>query len=158
MTQKKLSPGSPAPAFTLPDQDGIMRSLQDFHGSWLVLYFYPKDNTSGCTLEAVDFTTRAGDFKKMKAAVTGISPDSPASHRKFTDKHNLGITLLSDSDRKVLKQYGVWQIKKLYGKESYGVVRSTFLIDPEGTVRHVWEKVKVMGHVDDVMNTIKKLS
>ncbi len=158
MAQKKLSPGSTAPDFTLPDQDGTLRSLDDFSGSWLVLYFYPKDNTSGCTLEAVDFTTRAGDFKKLNAAVAGISPDSHASHRKFIDKHGLGITLLSDSDRKVLKQYGVWQIKKLYGKESYGVVRSTFLIDPEGTIRHVWEKVKVKGHVEEVLDSLKKLS
>ncbi|MBP7735777.1 MAG: peroxiredoxin [Spirochaetes bacterium] len=158
MAGKKLTTGSTAPGFTLTDSDGTMISLENFRGSWVVLYFYPKDNTSGCTLEAVDFTSRAGEFKKLNAVILGISPDSEASHRKFIAKNDLGITLLSDSDRKVLKLYGVWQIKKLYGKESYGVVRSTFLIDPEGVIRGAWEKVKVKGHVDEVFERLKELS
>jgi len=158
MASKNLTAGSSAPGFTLPDSEGTSRSLNDFKGRWVVLYFYPRDNTSGCTLEAIDFTNRAADFKKRKALILGISPDSETSHRKFITKHGLGITLLSDSDRKVLELYGAWQLKKLYGKESYGVVRSTFLIDPEGVIRRVWDKVKVHGHVDEVFESLKELS
>lgn len=158
MSQKKLAAGSPAPDFSLPDATGNMISLTSFRGSWLVLYFYPRDNTSGCTLEAVDFTGRVKEFKKLKASIAGISPDTVDSHRKFIEKQGLGITLLSDSGRKVVKQYGVWRIKKLYGKESFGVVRSTFLIDPEGAIRRAWEKVKVNGHVDEVLESLKSLS
>ncbi len=158
MANNKLTAGSPAPGFTLPDSEGTSRSLGDFKGSWVVLYFYPRDNTSGCTLEAVDFSKRAADFKKRKAVIIGISPDSETSHRKFITKHDLGITLLSDGDRKVLHLYGVWQLKKLYGKESYGVVRSTFLIDPEGVIRRLWKKVRVKGHVDEVFESLIELS
>jgi len=158
MAQKKLTAGSPAPDFSLPDASGNMVSLSTFRGSWLILYFYPRDNTSGCTLEAVDFTDRVNDFKTLRASILGISPDTVDSHRKFIEKQGLGITLLSDSDRRVVKEYGVWQIKKLYGKESYGVVRSTFLIDPEGIIRQVWEKVKVNGHADEVMESLRKMS
>jgi thioredoxin-dependent peroxiredoxin len=158
MSLKKLAPGSAAPDFSLPDQKGDTRSLADYRGFWLVLYFYPRDNTSGCTGEAVDFTAMAGAFKKLKASIVGISPDSQASHLKFIEKHGLGITLLSDSARSVVKLYGAWQLKKLYGKESYGVVRSTFLIDPEGTIRRIWEKVKVQGHADEVLESLRNIS
>ncbi|HPC40409.1 MAG TPA: thioredoxin-dependent thiol peroxidase [Spirochaetota bacterium] len=158
MAQKKLTAGSPAPDFSLPDASGNMVSLSTFRGSWLILYFYPRDNTSGCTLEAVDFTDRVNDFKTLRASILGISPDTVDSHRKFIEKQGQGITLLSDSERRVVKEYGVWQIKKLYGKESYGVVRSTFLIDPEGIIRQVWEKVKVNGHADEVMESLRKMS
>jgi len=158
MAQKKLAVGSKAPDFSIPDATGNMVSLKSFRGSWLVLYFYPRDNTSGCTLEAVDFTGLAHEFKKLKASIVGISPDTVDSHRTFIEKRGLGITLLSDSERSVVKQYGVWQIKKLYGKESYGVVRSTFLIDPEGTIRQAWEKVKVNGHADEVLESLRNMS
>ncbi len=158
MHAKKPVVGSTAPDFTLPDKDSIKRSLADFRGSWLVLYFYPKDSTSGCTLEAIDFTSRIKDFKKLNANIIGISPDSEISHQKFMARHDLGITLLSDTDRKVVKLYGAWQLKKLYGRESYGVVRSTFLIDPAGKIRQVWEKVKVKGHVDEVLDSFRRMS
>jgi peroxiredoxin Q/BCP len=158
MAAKKLLPGAEAPGFTLPDSDGTMVSLKDMRGSWIVLYFYPKDNTPGCTTEAVDFTTHATEFKRLGAKIIGISPDSCDSHLKFMIKFDLGITLLSDSGKKVLKQYGVWQIKKMYGKESYGVVRSTFLIDPAGKIRHIWNKVKVEGHANEVLNMLKDVT
>lgn len=157
MPKNCLAVGSPAPDFTLPDPQGGAASLKDFRGSWLVLYFYPRDNTSGCTLEAVDFTARAGDFKKLKTQVVGISTDSPASHQKFISKHDLGITLLSDIDRRIVRLYGVWRTKKLYGKESKGVVRTTFLIDPAGVIRRIWETVKVKGHADEVLDCVKSL-
>jgi peroxiredoxin Q/BCP len=116
-----------------------------------VLYFYPRDNTSGCTLEAQDFSARSEDFKKLNAVILGISPDNCQSHQKFILKYDLGITLLSDPEKKVLEKYGVWQIKKMYGKESFGVVRSTFLISPDGKIADMWTRVKVDGHADKVM-------
>jgi peroxiredoxin Q/BCP len=158
MALKKPVPGTEAPDFTLPDSDEAMVSLKGMRGSWVVLYFYPKDNTPGCTTEAIEFTTRVREFRDLGAKIVGISPDSCSSHQKFMVKFDLGITLLSDTDKKVLKMYDVWQIKNMYGKESYGVVRSTFLIDPIGTIRHVWNSVKVDGHVDEVLNTLKEIS
>jgi len=158
MARKTLAPGDPAPEFTLPDGEGGMVSLKDLRGSWVVLYFYPRDDTSGCTLEAVDFTAQAGTFKKLGAAIIGISPDSIESHARFTEKHGLGITLLSDTRKTTLAQYGVWQKKKLYGREFFGVVRSTFLIDPSGTVRRIWSKVSVKGHAEEVLEALKGLS
>ena len=149
--------GKKAPEFTLPDQTGAKVALKDFKGSWLVLYFYPKDNTSGCTLEAIDFTKSHKRLASLGAAVAGVSPDSVESHRKFIEKQKLNITLLADPDKKVLDAYGAWQLKKMYGKEYHGVVRATFLIDPDGKIAHVWEKVKVKGHVDEVMEKIKEL-
>jgi peroxiredoxin Q/BCP len=158
MAAKKLVPGAKAPDFTLPDSDEAMVSLKGMLGSWVVLYFYPKDSTPGCTTEAIDFTARAGEFRKLGAKIIGISPDSCSSHQKFMVKFDLGITLLSDSEKKALKQYGVWKIKKMYGNESYGVVRSTFLVDPAGKIRHIWNKVKVEGHVDEVLNMLKDVT
>ncbi len=154
---KKLSPGAAAPAFVLPDSEGEAVSLNDFRGRWVVLYFYPRDNTSGCTTEAIDFTSLAPEFNRLKATIVGVSPDSCESHGKFILKHDLGITLLSDQGRDVLKQYGAWQLKKLYGKETYGVVRSTFLIDGKGIIRHVWEKVRVAGHAEEVLATLREM-
>jgi peroxiredoxin Q/BCP len=150
--------GRKAPAFTLEDQDGKKVKLSDFAGQWVVLYFYPKDNTSGCTAEACDFTDNISQFKKLDTVVLGVSPDSAASHRKFIDKHNLKISLLADPDHGVLEKYGVWQTKSMYGREYKGVVRSTFLIDPSGKIARVWEKVKVKGHVDDVKAALKELA
>ena len=128
--------------------------MKDLKDKWIVLYFYPKDNTSGCTLEAKDFTCALEEFEKLNAIVIGVSPDSIESHQKFIAKQSLNLTLLSDPDHDVLEKYGVWQLKKMYGREYYGVVRSTFLIDPEGKIEHIWPKVKVKGHVDDVKNVL----
>ncbi|MGD8922177.1 MAG: thioredoxin-dependent thiol peroxidase [Candidatus Zixiibacteriota bacterium] len=142
--------GSKAPAFTLENQDGKKVSLKDFEGQWVVLYFYPKDNTPGCTTEACEFTDAMPNFKKLKAVVLGVSPDSVKSHQNFIAKQNLGITLLSDPDHRILEKYGVWQLKKNYGKEYHGVVRTTFLINPNGRIEHIWEKVKARGHAEAV--------
>jgi peroxiredoxin Q/BCP len=146
-----------APEFCLPDHDGNTVCLRDFVGNWVVLYFYPKDMTKGCTLEAIDFSTYLHDFEQMNATILGVSPDSMISHQKFRAKEDLTITLLSDPDHSVLEQYGAWQLKKMYGREYYGVVRSTYLIDPEGQLVHSWPKVKVKGHVDDVKNKLAAL-
>ena len=128
--------GDAAPQFCLPGTEGQEVCLDDFKGKWLVLYFYPKDNTSGCTREAVDFTLALPTLNSLGAEVLGISRDPPASHKKFAEKHDLRIKLASDADHKVTEAYGAWALKKMYGKESYGVVRSTFLIDPQGKVAH----------------------
>jgi peroxiredoxin Q/BCP len=123
----------------------------------VVLYFYPKDNTKGCTMEAIEFTAAEEEFGEKNAVVLGVSPDSLESHHKFKEKHELGITLLSDTEKTMLEEYGVWQKKKMYGREFMGVVRSTFIIDPEGKIGHIWRKVRVKGHVDAVMETLSKL-
>ena len=149
--------GEPAPDFCLPNQDDKMVCLRDLQGKWVVLYFYPKDNTSGCTREAVDFTTFLNAFHERNAVVIGISPDSTRSHRNFTSKHGLKVTLLSDPEHKVIESYGAWQLKKMYGREYYGVVRSTFLIDPEGKIAWVWPRVKVKGHVEAVLQKLVEL-
>jgi peroxiredoxin Q/BCP len=142
--------GDAAPQFCLPGVEGQDVCLKDFEGKWLVLYFYPRDNTSGCTREAVDFTAALPQLNDLGAEVLGISRDSPASHKKFAEKHSLGIKLASDADHKVTEAYGAWALKKMYGKESYGAVRSTFLIDPQGKVAHIWRKVSVKGHAEAV--------
>jgi peroxiredoxin Q/BCP len=151
-----IKEGNNAPAFCLKDQDDEKKCLKDFKGKWVVLYFYPKDNTSGCTLEAKDFTCALDEFAKLNATIIGVSPDSIESHQKFIAKENLNLTLLSDMDHAILEKYGVWQLKKMYGREYYGVVRSTFLIGPEGKIQHMWQKVKVKGHVDEVKNMLKE--
>ncbi len=150
--------GEKAPGFCLPDKDEKEVCLKDFRGKWIVLYFYPKDNTSGCTIEAADFSTTKEQFKKLNAEILGVSVDSVASHRDFARKHSLTITLLSDKERRIVNDWGVWGKKKLYGKEYEGIIRSTFLIDPEGTVREVWDKVSVQDHVKTVMERLKALS
>lgn len=149
--------GAKAPDFTLPDKDGKTVHLRDFRGSWVVLYFYPKDNTSGCTLEATDFTAEIDELKKLGAVVLGVSPDSPESHCSFYDRHSLRVTLLSDTGRETLEKYGVWKKKSMYGKEFFGVVRSTFLIDPEGSIAHVWNRVKVPNHAAEVKKRLAEL-
>ena len=153
-----LNAGDKAPEFCLPDKDRAKVCLKDFKGGWTVLYFYPKDNTSGCTLEAVHFTNARKEFEKLNAVILGISPDSPESHCRFAEKHELGITLLSDPEHKVLQSYGVWQKKRMYGREFWGVVRSTFLVDPQGKIRQMWPKVKVAGHIEEVLNQLKELT
>ena len=152
-----LKIGNKAPVFTLEDQQGKKVKLSDFNGQWVVLYFYPKDNTSGCTTEACNFSDNIITFEDINTIVLGVSPDSVKSHINFAAKHDLKITLLSDPDHKVLEKYGVWQKKKMYGREYYGVVRSTFLIDPDGKIAHIWEKVKVAGHVNEVLKKYTEL-
>jgi len=150
--------GKKAPAFTLPDQDDRKTKLSDFQGQWVVLYFYPKDNTPGCTTEACEFTDGLKAFEKLNANVLGVSPDSTASHRKFIEKQGLKVTLLSDPERKVLEKYGAYGTKKMYGKEVKGVIRSTYLIDPKGKVAHVWTKVKAAGHAAKVREKLAELA
>jgi peroxiredoxin Q/BCP len=152
-----LKVGEQAPDFCLPNQDGEEICLRDFRGKWVILYFYPKDNTPGCTTEALDFTALKEEFEKEGAIILGVSPDSIKRHQNFITKKNLAITLLSDEDKEVLKKYGVWQLKKSFGKEYMGVVRTTFLIDPDGKIAYIWEKVKVKNHAKEVLEKLKEL-
>ena len=149
--------GQSAPTFTAPDRDGKDISLENFQGRWLVLYFYPKDNTPGCTTEAIEFTAKLPEFTALDAQVVGISPDSIASHGKFIDKQKLGIMLLSDPEHQIAENYGVWQLKKFMGKEYMGIVRSTFAIDPSGKIVKIWSSVKVKNHVEAVLQELRLL-
>ncbi|MRI59237.1 MAG: thioredoxin-dependent thiol peroxidase [Epsilonproteobacteria bacterium] len=149
--------GQKAPEFCLPNPDETEICLKDLRGKWVVLYFYPKDNTPGCTTEALDFTAHLEEFEKLGAVVLGVSPDSCESHKKFIEKKGLKVTLLCDPNKDVLKKYGAWGIKKMYGKEYEGVIRTTYLIDPEGKVAAVWPKVRVKGHVEKVLEKLKEL-
>jgi peroxiredoxin Q/BCP len=149
--------GDQAPDFCLEDPGKGEICLKDLMGKWVVLYFYPKDNTKGCTLEALEFTAAEEDFEAKNTVILGVSADSLKSHKRFKEKHNLSITLLSDTEKKALQAYGAWQLKKMYGREYMGIVRSTFLIDPEGKIAHIWPKVRVAGHVEDVMERLLKL-
>ncbi|MDD5399746.1 MAG: thioredoxin-dependent thiol peroxidase [Sulfurimonas sp.] len=148
---------STAPEFCLPNQDDVEICLRDLKGKWIVLYFYPKDNTPGCTTEACDFSDAAPDFGSLNAIVIGISADSTKKHRDFIEKKDLFITLLSDEDTSMLQEYGVWQLKKNYGKEYMGIVRTTLIIDPSGVIRAIWEKVKVKDHAQEVMKKLQEL-
>jgi thioredoxin-dependent peroxiredoxin len=147
--------GQSAPTFTAPDREGKDISLEDFQGRWLVLYFYPKDNTPGCTTEAIEFTAKLPEFTALDAQVVGISPDSIASHGKFIDKQKLEIILLSDPEHQIAEAYDVWQLKKFMGKEYMGIVRSTFLVDPSGKIVKLWSSVKVKNHVETVLQELK---
>jgi peroxiredoxin Q/BCP len=157
MTGSAVKVGSKAPAFALPDQDGAQVKLADFAGTWVVLYFYPKDDTPGCTTEACEFTDGIKEFEKLDAVVLGCSADSPESHRKFIARHDLKITLLSDPDRAVMKMYGAWGEKSMYGRTTMGVIRSTVLIDPQGKVGCHWPNVKAAGHAEKVRETLVAL-
>lgn len=150
-----LKEGSKAPAFKLPADNGEMVALSDFKGRKLVLYFYPKDDTPGCTTQACTFNDNLPKFKKMKAAILGISKDSIQKHQKFIEKYDLNFPLASDEDGAVLEKYGVWIEKSMYGKKYMGIDRSTFLIDENGKIEKIWRKVKVPGHVEEVMESIK---
>ena len=150
-----LKNGSPAPAFTLPANAGKTISLSDYVGKKLVLYFYPKDDTSGCTAEAIDFNNKLNEFEACNTAILGVSPDSVASHDKFKKKYELNFPLASDEAKAMLETYGVWVEKSMYGKKYMGVERTTVLIDEAGTIVKVWNKVKVPGHVDEVLATVK---
>jgi len=152
-----LKVGDKAPDFCLPNQDNEEICLRDFAGSWVVLYFYPKDNTPGCTTEALDFTALKSEFEKEGATILGVSPDSVKRHQNFITKKELQITLLSDEDKEVAQKYGVWQLKKMYGKEYMGIVRSTFLIDPDGNIAEIWTKVKVKDHAKKVLERLREL-
>lgn len=149
-----LQEGAKAPAFTLPDQDGNKVALKDFAGKKVVLYFYPKDMTSGCTREAQDFQAALAAIKRKGAVVIGVSKDSSATHRKFCDKVGLKFPLLADVDGAVIEKYGVWQEKTMYGKKSMGIVRTTVVIDEAGRILKVFPKVKVDGHVDKVLEVL----
>jgi peroxiredoxin Q/BCP len=149
--------GKPAPDFDLPTAGGGRARLKDFRGKKLVVYFYPADDTSGCTLEAIDFTRAAKDFAAADTAVLGVSPDSEASHDRFREKHGLTVTLAADPDKAAINAYGVWGEKSMYGRTFMGVERATFLIDRKGRIAREWRKVRVKGHVDEVLDAARAL-
>ena len=149
--------GQAAPAFSAPNQAGKLLTLADYEGKWLVLYFYPKDSTPGCTTEATDFTHLAADFSALGAIILGVSPDSEKSHCKFIEKQSLAFDLLSDRDHQIAEAYGAWGLKKFMGKQYLGILRSTFLIDPQGQLAYRWPTVKVKGHAEAVLAKLKEL-
>lgn len=153
--RKKLDLGDKAPDFSLPDQTGKRISLKDFKGRQVVLYFYPKDDTPGCTKEACGFRDGTGQLTKAGAVVLGVSLDGKESHQNFIKKYNLPFALLSDEDAAVSKAFGVYKQKNMYGKKFWGIERSTFLIDPAGQINGIFRKVKVDGHVEEVLNALK---
>lgn len=153
-----IEPGSPAPLFSLPSDDGKTVKLKDLRGQVVLLYFYPKDDTPGCTREACAFRDRQAELKKLGVQVLGVSPDGVASHAKFRDKFSLNFPLLADEDHAVADTYGAWREKNMYGKKSLGVQRSTFLIDAQGQVAHVWKRVQVDGHDEQVLAAVKQLA
>ncbi|MGB2925241.1 MAG: thioredoxin-dependent thiol peroxidase [Limnothrix sp.] len=148
--------GQAAPAFSLTNAESETISLKDFAGKWLVFYFYPKDDTPGCTIEAVDFTALKDEFAALNAAIVGVSPDNEVSHQKFIEKQKLGIELLSDPDHKAAEAYGAWQMKNFMGKENMGIVRSTFLIAPDGAIAHTWPKVSAKEHAQAVLDQLRE--
>jgi peroxiredoxin Q/BCP len=153
----ELVEGAPAPNMNLPRDGGGNVSLAELAGKKVVVYFYPKDDTSGCTTEALDFTALADDFAAAGAVVVGVSPDPVKAHDKFVAKHNLGVILASDEDKTVLEAYGVWKEKSMYGRQYMGVERSTFLINDNGEIARIWRKVKVKGHAQEVLEAARSL-
>ena len=149
-----LEPGDRAPAFTLPGDDGENHSLSDFAGQTLILYFYPKDNTPGCTTQACEFRDEVAAYKKKKAVIVGVSPDKPTTHGKFKAKHDLNFLLLSDVDHAVAEKFGAWGDKVLYGKKYKGIIRSTFVIDGKGKIVAAHYKVAVKGHAASIRETL----
>lgn len=152
-----LETGQMAPDFTLPDQDGQPFTLSSHRGDYVVLYFYPKDNTSGCTKEACSLNGELDAFKGLGARVVGVSADGSESHQRFIARYSLGFTLLSDGDHEVMKAYGAYGEKTMYGKKTVGVIRSTFLIDPEGRIARIWRKVNTATHGQDVKAALEAL-
>ncbi|HEY0908491.1 MAG TPA: thioredoxin-dependent thiol peroxidase [Candidatus Paceibacterota bacterium] len=150
--------GNPAPAFTLKDERGKLVSLEDFKGSFVVLYFYPKDMTAGCTLEAQEFRDHEYELSDLEAVVLGVSADSVASHKDFCDNQNLNFSLLSDPDAEVCRLYDVWHEKAMFGTKQWGIERTTFIIDKEGKVRQFFDRVKPLGHAKQVIEEIKRLA
>lgn len=150
-----LEAGQKAPDFTLPDENGEPHQLSDYLGKTVLLYFYPKDDTPGCTTEACSFRDDYSDYKKAGVTILGVSPDSVASHTQFKEKHHLPFTLLADADHQVAALYGVWGVKKMFGKEFEGVYRTTFLINPEGIIQEVFERVNPKGHSEEVLSLLQ---
>lgn len=157
MSENSLSEGRQAPLFCLPDQDGKDICLQDMKGKWVVLYFYPRDNTAGCTKEAQDFSAFKPEFETEGAIIIGLSKDSMTSHQKFIEKKELTITLLSDMEIIVHKLYDVWRLKKFMGKEYMGTVRTTFLINPNGNIANIWDNVKTKDHAQNVLEKLRSM-
>ncbi|WP_198305463.1 thioredoxin-dependent thiol peroxidase [Arcobacter vandammei] len=164
-----LKIGDKAPSFCASNQDDTEICLRDIVGNWIVLYFYPKDLTPGCTTEACDFTNNQFAFDNLNGTIIGVSPDDTEKHRKFIEKYDLGITLLADVDKKICQDFGVWQLKQFMGKEFMGVVRTTFIINPKGEIAYIWDKVNVRKtksvkgekievlHVDEVKEKLEEL-
>ena len=152
---KDLKIGDAAPSFSLPANGGRTVNLTDFAKRKLVIYFYPKDNTPGCTTEAIDFTAAIKDFDKANTEIVGVSADSVKKHENFIDKHELAITLLSDEDQKMLNAYGVWVEKNMYGRKFMGIERATYLIGTDGKIEQIWRKVKVKDHVEAVLEAAR---
>lgn len=152
-----LEVGTFAPEFCLPNQDDVEICTRDLKGKWIVLYFYPKDNTPGCTTEACEFTAAEPLFEQLNAVILGVSADSPQKHRNFIQKQSLEITLLSDESTQMMQEYGVWQLKKNYGKEYMGIVRTTFILDPQGKIAALWNNVRVKEHVEKVREKLAEL-
>jgi peroxiredoxin Q/BCP len=150
-----LTPGSPAPAFSLPSDEGTTVALKDLKGRTVVLYFYPKDDTSGCTIEACEFRDSWAAVRRAGAVVLGVSPDGMASHQKFKRKYELPFTLLADEDHAVAEAYGVWGEKSMYGRKYHGILRTTFILDDRGRVARVFNKVKPKGHAAEVLAALK---
>jgi len=157
MPDADLTQGDAAPDFTLPRDGGGTIALTSHAGHPVVLYFYPRDDTPGCTTEAQEFTSLAPEFAAAGAAVLGVSKDTVAKHDSFRDKHELGVALLSDAEDDVCERYGVWVEKNMYGKKSFGVERATFLIDGAGRIARVWRKVKAQGHAEEVLTAVRAL-
>jgi peroxiredoxin Q/BCP len=153
----ELSPGQDAPQFELPRDGGGTLTLSALRGKAVVLYFYPKDDTSGCTAEAIDFSALKPDFEKAGAVVIGMSPDSAKKHDKFKAKHGLSVDLVADEERKAIEAYGVWAEKSMYGRKYMGVERTTFLIDRDSKIARIWPKVKVPGHAAEVLEAVRAL-
>lgn len=151
--------GMQAPQFSLTDENGEIVSLRDFEGKkYVILYFYPKDATPGCTTQACDFRDAHQSFSDLNAVILGVSPDNETSHQKFIEKQGLPFSLLVDENHEAAEAYGVWKLKKMFGKEYMGIERSTFLIDPTGTVVKEWRKVKVKGHIEEALATLEQLT
>lgn len=153
----ELAVGQKAPEFELPGDGGGVLRLSDFTGKPVVLYFYPQDDTEACTAEAIDFSTLKPEFMKLGAVVIGVSPDSPRKHDKFKKKYSLAQDLAADEELKALNAYGVWSEKTMFGRKYMGVVRTTFLIDRDGRIAHIWEKVRVRGHAQKVLEAVQSL-
>ncbi len=154
---EQLQAEQAAPNFIALDNTNKKVSLGDFTSHWLVLYFYPKDDTPGCTIEAIDFTRYLKEFTDLGVKIVGVSPDSVESHCQFIDKHSLGITLLSDPEHHLAESYAAWGLKNFMGKESYGIIRSTFVIDPMGKIAKAWYSVKAQDHAEAVLKYLKTL-
>jgi peroxiredoxin Q/BCP len=156
MANETVSEGDEAPDFCLLNQDEKEVCLNQYRGKNVILYFYPKDNTPGCSLEAMSFTKFKDEFEEINTVILGISKDSCLSHQRFIEKKDLNLTLISDPDKEIHKKYGVWRLKKFMGREFMGTIRSTFLIDTHGVIQKIWDNVRVKGHVEQVLEEVKR--